>query len=405
MEIKPLGLRLDPIAPEDFLGGTSQSLEAKYGAEVLNPEGDWTRFVPSTENQDTSTGDTYACVSFATSNAVEMLAKARFGQSKNLSDRFLAKTSGTKVGQGNSPKAVADQLRHGWTVDEPEWPDADTVEEFYADIPQKLTTLAVARGAEFEFGYQYIANTPAYIKEALKRSPVCIAVTAWGLQNQDGAYMRIPGATENHWTTIFKVLPNGNYLVFDSSAPFFKEVCPDACRSVAMSYYLNRNVVKPNKFQQFIKMVLAFLRRVEEPAPTVPVTIPPAPEQQKDPPDVLIPALIQVESGGNDSAVGDHTLVHKAYGCLQIRQPVCDDVAAIVGKHKAEEMLGDRPLSIKVCKAYLNLWVTKAKLGREPTNEDRARVWNGGPSAWKSGTKMNTATNGYWAKVMKQLSA
>lgn len=256
MEGKNFGLLIEPIQPEDFILGSSQSLDTKYGTEILVPDGDWTPYLPPSENQSTNNGDTFACVSFGTTNAVELLARRVFDQNKNLSDRFLAKISNTIVGQGNSPKRVADTLRHNWTVNEPEWPDVDTVEEYYADIPDNLKTLALARGAEFEFGYQYIPNNLASIKEALKRSPVCAAVTAW--TQQDDVYVR-GSFSENHWITILSVLPNGNYKVFDSFPPFIKEVKPEAAKSVVMSYYLNKQTVSDSSFTRFIKKILAIL--------------------------------------------------------------------------------------------------------------------------------------------------
>lgn len=79
--MKNYGLVLDPIVPEDYLLGSDQSLGAKYGADVyLNEKGDWTPYTPSTEDQSTNTGDTFACTVFATTNAIEMLAKLRFGK-------------------------------------------------------------------------------------------------------------------------------------------------------------------------------------------------------------------------------------------------------------------------------------------------------------------------------------
>lgn len=111
----------------------------------------------------------------------------------------------------------------------------------------------------------------------------------------------------------------------------------------------------------------------------------------------LILLLIMVESGGNDLAVGDKNLKDKAYGALQIRQPVCDDVNRHFGTlYQAEQMLGNRKLSEKVCEKYLSIWATKARLGREATDEDRARIWNGGPNGWQK-----KSTLGYWAKVQK----
>lgn len=111
----------------------------------------------------------------------------------------------------------------------------------------------------------------------------------------------------------------------------------------------------------------------------------------------LIDALIQVESGGNLFAVGDLNLKDKAYGCLQIRQPVCTDVNRAFGtKHKAEDMLGNKELSIWIFTKYMELYATEKNVGGPVTDEHRARIWNGGPSGFK-----RASTVGYWDKVKK----
>ena len=113
----------------------------------------------------------------------------------------------------------------------------------------------------------------------------------------------------------------------------------------------------------------------------------------------LIDALITVESNSDDDAIGDLHLKNKAYGCLQIRQPCVDDVNLRHGtSSKAEDCLGNRELSVWICEKYLEIYATKSRLGREPTDEDRARIWNGGPNGWKKET-----TEAYWAKVKKVL--
>jgi hypothetical protein len=117
------------------------------------------------------------------------------------------------------------------------------------------------------------------------------------------------------------------------------------------------------------------------------------------PSEELIQALITVESNGNDNAHGDLHLKAQAYGCLQIRQPVCDDVNRKLGTHyQAEEMLGQRELSVKICKIYIDIYATAKRLGHEPTNEDMARIWNGGPQGWK-----RSSTVAYWEKVRAKL--
>jgi hypothetical protein len=113
----------------------------------------------------------------------------------------------------------------------------------------------------------------------------------------------------------------------------------------------------------------------------------------------LIQALIQVESRGNDRAFGDRTKEEKAYGPLQVRQPCVDDVNRRYGTTiKAKDLLGDRAKSTWVCQKYLEMYATQKQLGKEPTYEDMARIWNGGPHGWK---RSNTVV--YWSKVNRQL--
>ena len=114
----------------------------------------------------------------------------------------------------------------------------------------------------------------------------------------------------------------------------------------------------------------------------------------------LIDALIIVESSGNDRAIGDPHMKDRAYGPLQIRQPCVDDANEILGtSYTAEQMLGNRPLSVLVCRTYLRRYANRKTLGREPTLEDMARIWNGGPSGWKK-----QSTIQYWSKVNAALA-
>lgn len=113
----------------------------------------------------------------------------------------------------------------------------------------------------------------------------------------------------------------------------------------------------------------------------------------------LVDALIMVESQGDDMAIGDKDLKDKAYGCLQIRKPCIDDVNKANGtKHKAQECLGNRDLSRWVFFKYMDLYATEKNVGRPVTDEDRARIWNGGPSGWKK-----KSTIPYWEKAKKHL--
>lgn len=118
-----------------------------------------------------------------------------------------------------------------------------------------------------------------------------------------------------------------------------------------------------------------------------------------EPSESLIQALILVESGGDDHVVGDRHLNDMAYGCLQIRQPCVDDYNRWHNTNfKAKDCLGDRALSIKICKSYIDHYAKSSRIGRTPTDEDKARIWNGGPNGYRK-----ESTVRYWNKVLTKL--
>lgn len=114
----------------------------------------------------------------------------------------------------------------------------------------------------------------------------------------------------------------------------------------------------------------------------------------------LVNALIQVESGGNDNAYNPNDITGPAYGCFQIHQAYLDDVNKAQGTNiTLNQLLGNRDLSIQVFNCYMGLYATPERIGREVTNEDRARIHNGGPNGWQE-----DSTIPYWDKVSKLLT-
>lgn len=103
----------------------------------------------------------------------------------------------------------------------------------------------------------------------------------------------------------------------------------------------------------------------------------------------LIAALIAVESNGRDNAIGDGGA---AIGALQIHRSVVIDVNRIAGTSYTHQQMTNRIAARKVCEIYLNRYAS----GK--TNEEAARIWNGGPTGHNK-----TATLSYWNKVKKQL--
>ena len=113
-------------------------------------------------------------------------------------------------------------------------------------------------------------------------------------------------------------------------------------------------------------------------------------------PTSLILALIAVESGGNDHAWGDNG---RAWGCLQITAAVMEDVQRINPQDRYYNAFV-RDDAIWICRTYLNHYVTRGRIGHEPTLADYARVWNGGPKGY-----LKIETRPYWLKVKKALSS
>jgi len=114
--------------------------------------------------------------------------------------------------------------------------------------------------------------------------------------------------------------------------------------------------------------------------------------------DKLIMALIQVESMGNDSAIGDTHLDEPSIGVLQLRPIMVREVNRILKKQKIKKKfkLKDRFSRNKSIEMFI-IW--KNYHHPEGGFETIARNWNGGPRGYK-----NPRTEHYWAKVQLELN-
>jgi soluble lytic murein transglycosylase-like protein len=107
--------------------------------------------------------------------------------------------------------------------------------------------------------------------------------------------------------------------------------------------------------------------------------------------NALIMAIMAIESGGDDLAMGDNG---GSLGCMQISESCLADVNSIGGAQYSRSDRLDRAKSIDIFRAYIGKYATKKRLGRSPTQSDIARIWNAGPDGYKKPTSM-----GYWQKV------
>lgn len=114
----------------------------------------------------------------------------------------------------------------------------------------------------------------------------------------------------------------------------------------------------------------------------------------------LLLAIMLVESNLNPNAIGDGG---KAYGILQIHEPYLHDANELSirggGKRYTHDDMFNQLYAINVFFLYMERYATEERLGRKPTQEDIARIHNGGLHGWK-----RESTEKYWEKVQVELA-
>ena len=103
---------------------------------------------------------------------------------------------------------------------------------------------------------------------------------------------------------------------------------------------------------------------------------------------LLLSALIQVESNGNDYARG----CHGELGALQIKPIMVRDVNRIMGTHYAHQQVTNRTIATFIANAYF------AHYGKHLSDESLARIWQSGPKGLK-----RSSSRAYGRRVMREL--
>lgn len=220
--MRPYGLQLDQPSPEHFVFGGTGNLPQ----DIIQPDGDWTPYLPVKELQNLNGVEPYACVTYSLLNCVETLIFRKFGETVNYSDRFLAAISGTKQG-GNSPQVVCEFLRTMGVVVESLWPfspDIQTFNDYYSPISDDLKSLALEFVKKWDFKHEFVIPDPSHITNALKCSPLLITIYAW-VKLDSNLYYKPEGATDNHAIMMFYELDGQFRRIFDSyDSPNIKNI-------------------------------------------------------------------------------------------------------------------------------------------------------------------------------------
>ena len=106
----------------------------------------------------------------------------------------------------------------------------------------------------------------------------------------------------------------------------------------------------------------------------------------------LLAAMCEVESNcmtgkiGKDGEIGWYQILPDFWTDALEHDP------SIGGEY--EDVAKDKEYAEKVILAYWDRYATVKRLGREPTDEDRARIHNKGPNGYKKDSSLD-----YWNKV------
>lgn len=293
---------------EHYLGSS------KLEGGVINPLGDWGKYLPVGELQNKGKFEPNACISFAINNAKETLYKFLTGKDNDSSDRALAIGSDTNPNRGSDPHSVAEYARTklGFVPEEalPFDESIQTLEQFYSPkpLPQSIIDTGNKFFNEYEFRHKWVWTgnlTPnekrILLQEALTKGTVCVSVSAW-FKNEKGIYYKPEGTTDGHWVQLVSAHSLNNYLIFDSYAetdqtPYLKELDPLYDFQIAKIYYLFPAQPTLNWLQSildWIASIIPFLtKQVKEIKPSVPPTtpsVPPEPPKTIDDTSPPVPA-------------------------------------------------------------------------------------------------------------------
>jgi len=211
----------DKRTPKDWILGGISGMDKI----VLQVDHNWDSFLPVYENQSFPWGDSMSCVTYSAWNAIETMAKRRYGIDINKSDRFTSKMSGTTA-QGNNFWNVAESITrlHG-AVEQASWPnDAATS---FADFFKEIPAIIIEEGnkwlaGEYVIQREYVPDDVNSLWEALQYGPIQVAIHAYG-QLVNGIYQRTE-EQGNHAVLLYGGVKDQHWRIYDHYDNKFKKL-------------------------------------------------------------------------------------------------------------------------------------------------------------------------------------
>ena len=245
------GVLPDPIENE---GKNWPFLGAEDDWEEEEESGDWGQFRSPPEKQASKYSDPFWCVSIPVARQIEKKLHRLMAKNPDLrplfdflgllhkdgyadiSERFIAKGSGTIPGLGNSQHNVYEFVRKNGFVGEKHWPaNAEMTEaQQYSELTPEVIALGKKVLEYIGFNYKDVDEKPDDRKAALKRSSLGVVVGNAYFGDEQGArlYRNSGTPTYDHQLEIYKQDRNveiSNEVipiidrVEDSYEPFLKD--------------------------------------------------------------------------------------------------------------------------------------------------------------------------------------
>ena len=238
-EIKNYGLKLEPIASDNYIFGASPL----SGMPDVLPSGDWRPYSVKYEPQTLPSGEeTSGCTVWGGQTQSEILLKYLTGIEHNFDEQFNYNTCEIEY-PGADPQLYYESQRKQFLT-EGKFPPANTLAEFKKPRPMTDEYLNEARKFGYIIGHEWLwTNNPTkearlnLLRTGLKKSPVAISVSAWA-SDANNLYIN-NGIPNNHWCVCLFI--DGDVpVVFDTYDKSIKRLHPDHQIQVAKVIYVKK---------------------------------------------------------------------------------------------------------------------------------------------------------------------
>lgn len=161
-------------------GAWKAGVNSKVKYEIVLPSADWRKFWFNPERQYFDIGDTFACTNFSDDNSAKVQLNQSTGIKFDFSESASANLSGTQPNVGNYMDAPSEAARKFGRVLQSNWPNGNSVDEFYRTFTDDDKKKAV----KFNEAHEYVPTDRNSLIYHLKQTPLNLMIKA-GSTNHD----------------------------------------------------------------------------------------------------------------------------------------------------------------------------------------------------------------------------